>query len=91
MEELLERIIDIDGSEWRVRAVGPGATRQGADHWHLARVRFEPRNTAAAARETWLRMEEDVPAVDVLDQYRDAQLREAYLVAEEVLGEEPGK
>jgi len=87
----LERIIDIDGSEWRVLALDLDASRQGADHWHLARVRFEPRNSAAMPRETWLRMEEDVPALDVLDQYQDAQLREAYLVAEEVLGGEPGK
>jgi len=87
----LERIIDIDGSEWRVSAVGLDATRQGADHWHLARVRFEPRNAEAAPRETWLRMEEDVPALDVLDQYQDDQLLEAYMVAEEVRAEEPGK
>ena len=87
----MERIIDIDGSEWRVLAVGLDAKREGADHWHLARVRFEPRSSAAAPRETWLRMEEDVPAADVLDQYRDAQLREAYLVAEEVVGEESGR
>ena len=87
----MERIIDIDGSEWRVVALGVDATRQGADHWHLARVRFEPQSPAAVARETWLRMEEDVPAADVLDQYQDAQLLEAYLVAEEVPGEEPAK
>ena len=84
----MERIIDIDGAEWR--AVGLDVERKGDDHWHLARVRFEPRNAVGAARETWLRMEEDVPAADVLDQYRDAQLREAYLVAEEVVGEESG-
>lgn len=87
----MERIIDIDGSEWRVRVVGLDASREGADHWHLVRVRFEPRNAASAPRETWLRMEEDVPALDVLDQYRDARLYEAYLVAEEVLGEESEK
>lgn len=85
----MERIIDIDGSEWRVRALGVDARREGADLWHLARVRFEPRGTLGAARETWLRMEEDVGATDVLDQYRDAQLLEAYLVAEEVVEEGP--
>ena len=83
----MERIIDIDGSEWRVRALGVDARHEGADLWHLARVRFEPRGSRGAARETWLRMEEDVPALDVLDQYGDAQLLEAYMVAEEVLEE----
>lgn len=87
----MERTINIDDVEWRVLALGVDAAREGADHWHLARVRFEPRNVAAAPRETWLRMEEDVPAEDVLDQYQDAQLREAYLVAEEVVGEESGQ
>ncbi len=85
----MERIIDIDGSEWCVRAVGVDARHEGADLWHLARVRFEPRGALGAARETWLRMEEDVPAIDVLDQYLDAQLLEAYLIAEEVLEEGP--
>jgi hypothetical protein len=83
----LERIIDIDGSEWRVRALGVDARHEGADMWHLARVRFEPRGREGAPRETWLRMEEDVPATDVLDQYGDSQLLEAFLVAEEVRGE----
>lgn len=83
----MERIIDIDGTEWRVLALGREATRQGADLWHLARVRFEPRDEAAVPRETWLRMEEDVAVANVLDQYGDAQLLEAYLVAEEVVGE----
>lgn len=87
----MERIIRIDGTEWRVLALGMDAAREGSDPWHLARVRFEPQNAAAAPRETWLRMEEDVPAEDVLDQYLDAQLREAYLVAEEVVGEESGQ
>lgn len=83
----MERTIDVYGSEWRVRALGVDARHEGSDLWHLARVRFEPLSPGARPREAWLRMEEDVPATDVLDQYADAQLLEAYLVAEEVVEE----
>lgn len=81
----MRREIDVDGSRWRVVALPDEVERAEGDDWHLARVRFEPLDTPnLPARETWLRLEEDVPAHDVLDQYEDEQLVEAYLVAEEV-------
>lgn len=81
----MERILDIDGQEWRVVSLPEDARRAKADPWHFARVRFEPVGPRASApRETWLRVEEDVPGRDVLDQYGDEELVEAFLVAEEV-------
>ena len=81
----MKREIDVDGVRWRVLPLPEEAERAEGDDWHLARVRFEPIDTPdLAPRETWLRLEEDVPAHDVLDQYEDEQLVEAYLVAEEV-------
>lgn len=81
----MEREIEMDGTRWRVIALAEEAERSESDRWHFARVRFEPVDSGALApRETWLRLEEDVPADDVLDQYEDEQLVEAYLVAEEV-------
>ena len=85
----MDRILDIDGNRWRVKALPLEAARQEADPWHYARVRFEPLDvTDFAARETWLRLEEDVPARDVLDQYEDEELVESFLVAEEVDADE---
>jgi hypothetical protein len=82
-----DRVLEIDGLKWTVFALPREARRGGADRWHLSRVRFEPLgHMEFAPRETWLRHEEDVPARNVLDQYRDEQLREAFLVAEEVNG-----
>lgn len=87
----MERILDIDGQRWRVRALPREASREEADPWHLVRVRFEPLSTREAApRETWLRLEEDVPAGDVLEQYDDEALAESFLVAEEVSGDGEG-
>lgn len=81
----MKREIEVEGSRWRVIALPEEADRAGDDDWHLARVRFEPLDAPdLAPRETWLRLEEDVPSGDVLDQYGDEQLVEAYLVAEEV-------
>lgn len=81
----MEREIDVDGSRWRVIPLPEEAGRAEGDDWHLARVRFEPLDADdLPARETWLRLEEDLPARDVLDQYGDEQLVEAYMVAEEV-------
>ncbi len=81
----MERVLDIDGTAWRVKALARKADRAEADPWHYARVRFEPvAEEEFAVRETWLRLEEDVPARDVLDQYEDEELVEAFLVAEEV-------
>ena len=81
----MERVLDIDGNRWRVKALPVHADRAEADPWHYARVRFEPVTEAEfTVRETWLRVEEDVPARDVLDQYEDEELVEAFLVAEEV-------
>ena len=68
-----------------VRALPEMAGRAAADPWHYGRVRVDPEgHTEFGPRETWLRIEEDVPATDVLDQYGDAYLIEAFLVAEEV-------
>lgn len=83
----MERILDIDGQQWRVRALEREVSREEADRWHLVRVRFEPLSRREAApRETWLRLEEDVPGGDVLDQYEDEALAESFLSAEEVPG-----
>lgn len=83
----MERVIDVEGDRWRVVALERKVEREEADGWHLARVRFEPVDAGhLPARETWLRLEEDVPADDVLDQYGDEQLVEAFLVAEEQAG-----
>ncbi len=81
------RTLRIDSQVWRVRALPEEVMRQEDDRWHFARVRFEAEPGAGLApRETWLRLEEDIPAGDVLDQYDDDQLVEAFLVAEEVEG-----
>ncbi len=87
----MEREIDVEGDRWRVVPLDRRVEREEQDGWHLARVRFEPVDADhLPARETWLRVEEDVPADDVLDQYEDAQLVEAFLVAqEEASGEDP--
>lgn len=85
----MSRVLDIDGNDWKVVALARQAERREADPWHYARVRYEPLQDASRPpRETWLRIEEDVPARDVLDQYNDDSLIEAFLVAEEV---SPGK
>lgn len=80
------RTIDVDGDPWTARALSREAFRQEADPWHFVRVRFDPPDDAVSLlpRETWMRMEEDVPATDVLDQYEDPELVEAFLAAEEV-------
>lgn len=83
----MERVIDMEGDRWRVIALDRKVEREEEDGWHLARVRFEPVDADhLPARETWLRLEEDIPADDVLDQYGDDQLVEAFLVAEEQAG-----
>jgi len=81
----MPRVLDIDGLEWAVVALPEEAEHRGDDQWHRAKVRFEPHgHEEYSARETWLSFEEDVPANDVLDQYGDAYLIEAFLVAQEV-------
>ena len=82
----MSRTIDVDGDDWTVRALSREAFRQEADPWHFVRVRFDPPGDAVGLlpRETWMRIEEDVPARDVLDQYEDPELVEAFLAAEEV-------
>jgi hypothetical protein len=80
-------VLEIDGLKWTVVALPQEVARPGADRWHLARIRFEPLgHLEFPPREAWLRREEDIPAGDVLDQYRDEELREAFLVAEETNG-----
>jgi hypothetical protein len=83
----MERLLDIDGLSWRVVSLPETASRRDADPWHYARVRYEPEgHSEHRARETWLRIEEDIPANDVLDQYGDEYLIEAFLVAEAING-----
>lgn len=82
---IMTRVLDIDGFEWEVQALPEEAEHRGADPWHYAKIRFNPLgHDESAAREGWLRLEEDVPAHDVLDQYSNEYLIEAFLVAEEV-------
>lgn len=81
----MERIVRIEDEDWRVVPLPEKVRRMESDPWHFARVRFEPaRPSSWVPRETWLRLEEDVPARDVLDQYDDEALVEAFMVAEEV-------
>ena len=85
----MSRLLDIDGLGWTVSALPREAQRREADPWHYARVRYEPHGHAEGRpRETWLRIEEDIPANDVLDQYSDEHLGEAFLIAEIVDGAE---
>lgn len=85
----MERTLLIEGTRWRARALPDEVQRAERDGWHLARVRFEPVDDATGLppRETWLRLEEDLPSDDVLDQYEDEELAEAFLVAEEMTPE----
>lgn len=87
----MERVIDVDGTLWRARALPEEAGRvQEGEGWHLVRVRYETvPEGAQPVRHGWLRLEEDIAARDVLDQYTDAELVEALLVAEEPPPEEP--
>jgi hypothetical protein len=86
----MPRLLDIDGLAWSISALPQQAERREADPWHYARVRYEPHGHAEQrAREAWLRVEEDIPGRDVLDQYTDEYLIEAFLVAEIVDGVEP--
>ena len=81
----MSRVLDIDGFEWEVVALPEEAEHRGSDPWHYAKIRFNPHgHQEYSPRETWLRLEEDVPARDVLDQYDDDYLIETFLVAEEV-------
>ncbi|MDH3732905.1 MAG: hypothetical protein OEU54_05195 [Gemmatimonadota bacterium] len=83
----MPRLLDIDGLEWKVVALPQEAERRDADPWHYARIRYVPHgHEEHRTRETWLRIEEDVPATDVLDQYDDEYLVEAFLSAEAVNG-----
>lgn len=82
----MTRSVRIDSQLWLVRALPEEILRKEHDPWHFARVRFETDAGGLAPRETWLRLEEDVPARDVLDQYDDEALVEAFLVSEEVEG-----
>lgn len=87
----MTREIEVDGDRWSVTALPREAPRVEDDGWHYARVRFESLDVAAfRPRETWLRLEEDIPAADVLEQYGDEELVEAFLVAEEVPGGDGG-
>lgn len=89
----MSREIEVEGARWRAVALPEEVQRAEADGWHLARVRFEPVETPEyPPRETWLRLEEDIPADSVLDQYGDEELVEAFLVSEEVdVGSDEGR
>lgn len=82
----MERTIEVEGVRWRVRSLPDEVKRPAHADWHLTLVRFEPvaEEHPPPARETWLRVEEDIPSEDMLDQYGDEELVEAFLVAEEV-------
>lgn len=81
----MERIVQIEGEAWRVVQLPEEIRRAESDPWHFARVRFEPLPPSSwVPREAWVRLEEDVPAGDVLDQYDDEALVEVFMVAEEV-------
>ncbi|MFV1986788.1 MAG: hypothetical protein ACC682_05885 [Gemmatimonadota bacterium] len=83
----MSRLLDIDGLQWSVTALPKRAERREADPWHYARIRYEPHgHEEQRVREAWLRIEEDIPAHDVLDQYADEYLIEAFLVAEVIDG-----
>lgn len=87
---MTDREIEVDGLRWTVTSLPDRVRRVENDAWDLARVRFEPLESQSfLPRETWLRLEMDVPARDVLDQYEDPELVEAFLVAEEVEEEPP--
>lgn len=82
----MESIIEVEGDRWVVRALPEEVDRSEDDRLRLVRVRFELRGGGSdlPSREGWLRLEEDVPARDVLDQYGHDELVEAFLVAEEM-------
>lgn len=81
-----ERQIVVDGERWKVAPLPETSTRRHAGgDWHLVRVRFDPvSDPDRPPRTTWLRCEHDVPTEDVLDQYEDEPLVEAFLAAEEL-------
>ena len=81
-------VLDVDGFDYEVLALPEEAEHAGDDDWHYAKIRFEPvGHHEYAAREAWLRLEEDIPARSVLDQYEDDYLVEIFLVSEEVSGD----
>lgn len=81
-----EKVIVVDGERWTVRPLPEESQRRHAGgDWHLVRVRFDPLSGAGrGSRATWLRCEHDIPTHDVLAQYEDEQLVEAFLAAEEL-------
>lgn len=83
---MAEKVIVVDGERWKVTPLPEASTRRHpAGDWHLVRVRFEPiSEPGRAPRVTWLRCEHDVPVYDVVDQYEEEQLVEAFLAAEEL-------
>lgn len=81
----MRRTLEIEGHQWRILPLPEEVRRTESDPWHFARVRFEPLPPSSwTPREAWLRLEEDIPVEDVLDQYGDEELAEAFMVAEEV-------
>ena len=81
----MERIVQIEGESWRVVPLPEESRRAESDPSHFVRLRFEPpRHSSWVPREAWVRLEEDVPAGDVLDQYEDEALVEVFMVAQEV-------
>ncbi|MFQ5679064.1 MAG: hypothetical protein ACE5HP_06365 [Gemmatimonadota bacterium] len=81
----MERILEIEGCKWRVLPLRQGGRGEESEPWHFVRVRFEPLPPSSwTPREAWLRVEEEAPREEVLSRYGDEELREAFLVAEEV-------
>lgn len=81
-----KREIVVEGERWRVTPLSEeSARRHAGGDWHLVRVRFDLiGDPSRAPRATWLRCEHDVPTEDVLSQYEEEALVEAFLVAEEL-------
>ncbi|MGH7546401.1 MAG: hypothetical protein ACREKI_09485 [Gemmatimonadota bacterium] len=81
-----KKVIVVDGERWTVRPLAEESQRRHAGgDWHLVRVRFDPDSGAGRSpRATWLRCEHDIPTHDVIAQYDEEQLVEAFLAAEEL-------
>lgn len=81
-----QRVIVVDGERWTVTLLHEESQRRHAGgDWHLVRVQFDcVSEPTRAPRTTWLRCEHDIPAHDVLAQYENSQLTEAFLAAEEL-------
>lgn len=81
-----QKEILVEGERWRVTPLPEmSKKRHASGDWHLVRVRFDPiSDPARTPRATWLRCEHATPAHDLLAQYGDEELVEAFLASEEL-------